>query len=155
MSPMCPSSLAPRHSDVWENRSTLPRMLNIDARWRRGVSSTLGRFTHEETGNSSGIHWIEGWVGCSAILDSVEKGKLSCPCRELNKLVNFTRRPTNTVTDWLTKKLFTGWQKFEWLANWQAHCLRPRHRSGGESLAFHRGGPRSIPCQVMLDMWWI
>jgi hypothetical protein len=94
MSPMCLSSLAACHSDVWENRSTLPPMINIDIRWTRGVSFTLGRFTHEEIGTSPGIHW----VGCSAVLDSVEKRKLSYPCPEVNELVNFARRPVKELT---------------------------------------------------------
>jgi hypothetical protein len=30
----------------------------------------------------------------------------------------------------------------------------PRHSSGGWSPASHRGGPSSIPVQVMWDLWW-
>jgi hypothetical protein len=30
----------------------------------------------------------------------------------------------------------------------------PCHNSGGQSLAFHCGGPGPIPSQVMCDLWW-
>jgi hypothetical protein len=31
-----------------------------------------------------GTHWIEGWVGCRAGMDVLEKRKFSCPCQASN-----------------------------------------------------------------------
>jgi hypothetical protein len=34
------------------------------------------------------------------------------------------------------------------------NCYRPCHSSGGQSPTSNRGGPGSIPGQVMCDLWW-
>jgi hypothetical protein len=43
-------------------------------------ASRPGRFTPRE--RASDPHWIGGWLGPRAALDSVEKRKISCSCRE-------------------------------------------------------------------------
>jgi len=42
--------------------------------------SPPGRFSPTERG--PGTHWIEGWMGSRGGLDTVEKRKISSPCRD-------------------------------------------------------------------------
>jgi hypothetical protein len=72
-SPTIPSSSInwePCHDDVWA----------LDGGERS--ASCSGLFTPGEI--VPGTHWIEGWVGPRASLDTVEKRKISCPCQESN-----------------------------------------------------------------------
>jgi hypothetical protein len=52
--------------------------LALDVEWS---ASRPGHFTREE--RDPGTHWIGGWMGPKADLDSVAKRKILCPCREL------------------------------------------------------------------------
>jgi hypothetical protein len=45
-------------------------------------ASQPGPFIPRET--APRIHWIEGWVGPRASLDTVEKRKIPSPCRDSN-----------------------------------------------------------------------
>jgi ribosome modulation factor len=49
--------------------------------WRSEENSP---FTPEKRKRAPGTHWIGGWVGPRADLESVLKTKISCPCRESN-----------------------------------------------------------------------
>jgi hypothetical protein len=45
-------------------------------------ASHPGRFTPRE--RVPGTHWIGGWVGPTAVLDTAVKRKIPSPCREAN-----------------------------------------------------------------------
>jgi hypothetical protein len=59
-----------------------PRILYLGTR-RRWVVSFMPRAPYPP-GRVPGIHWIGGWVGPRAVLDTVVKGKILSPRRESN-----------------------------------------------------------------------
>jgi hypothetical protein len=74
---------APRHKDVlgeWRYRSTQCLTSALDG--RKWSASLPGRFTHRE--RTPGTHWIGGWVGPRAGLDTVSKRKILTSCRDSN-----------------------------------------------------------------------
>jgi len=67
----------PHHEDVWRSGGIAPHVLNLNATWRWVVCFTL--WLLYSSGKSPGIHWIGGWVGPRASLDTVAKKKfLTC-----------------------------------------------------------------------------
>jgi hypothetical protein len=56
---------------TYGKRSYSSSVLDLGIRWRRVVSSMLRTFYPEE--RAPGTHWIRGWVGSRAGLDTVEK----------------------------------------------------------------------------------
>jgi len=59
----------------WGSKVIAPRILDLGSRWRRVVSFTSGRLTPSE--RTPGTHWIGGWVGPRAGLDTVSKRNIS------------------------------------------------------------------------------
>jgi hypothetical protein len=74
---------APRHEDVlgkWRYRFTHSLTSALDGGdWS---ASRPGRFTPRE--RASGTHWIRGWVGPRAVLDTVVKREIPIHCRQSN-----------------------------------------------------------------------
>ena len=58
------------------------------------------------------------------------------------------------VTDTACLLCGTTWI-FKYFSGLFSFLKRPWHGSGGESLASHRGGPDSIPCQSLCYLWLI
>jgi hypothetical protein len=67
--------------DIWGSGGIDPCILTLSTRWKWS-NSRPGRFTHGK--RAFDAHWIGGWEGPRARLDSTEKRKIPCPCRELN-----------------------------------------------------------------------
>jgi hypothetical protein len=66
----------------WGSGGIAPRILDVGTRWRWSASRP-GRFTPRE--RDSGTHWIGGFVGPRAVLDTaVVKRKITSPRRESN-----------------------------------------------------------------------
>jgi hypothetical protein len=59
-----------------------PRILDLCTRWSWVVSFTP-RLLYSQV-KSPSTHWIGGWVGPKAYLDTVVKGKIPSPCRDSN-----------------------------------------------------------------------
>jgi hypothetical protein len=73
----------PRHQGVlveWRYSST--HSLNSGVDGSEWSASRPGRFTPRET--APGAHWIGGWVGPRAVLDTVVKRKIPSPRQESN-----------------------------------------------------------------------
>jgi hypothetical protein len=74
---------APRHEGVlgeWRYSSTHSLTSALDR--SECSASRPGRFTISE--RVPGTHWIWGWVGPRAVLDTVAKRKIPSPCRDSN-----------------------------------------------------------------------
>jgi hypothetical protein len=66
--------------EEWRYNSTHSLTLALDeGEWS---ASRPGRFTPRE--RAPGTHWIGGWVGTGAVLDTVMKRKIPSPRRESN-----------------------------------------------------------------------
>lgn len=63
-------------------RSYICNILAQGIRWSWVVTFITRRFNPKE--NVPGTHWIRGWLGHTAGLDAVEKGKIYFPCCESN-----------------------------------------------------------------------
>jgi len=63
---------------VWEVEVELHAFLTLVLDGGKWSASCPGHFTPEE--RAPGTHWIGGWVGPTANLDTVAKGKI--PCQE-------------------------------------------------------------------------
>jgi hypothetical protein len=61
-------------------------------------ASRPGRFTPRE--RNPGTHWLRGWVGPSAVLDTVVKKKIPSPRRELNPRTPIVQPVAQSYTDW-------------------------------------------------------
>jgi hypothetical protein len=61
-------------------------------------TSRPGRRTPRET--ASGTHWIGGWVGPRAVLESMVKRKIPRPHRELNPRTPIVQPVAQRYTDW-------------------------------------------------------
>jgi hypothetical protein len=64
-------------------------------------ASRIGHFTPSE--RAPGTHWIGGWVGPRAILDTVVKRKSPSPRRESNSRTPILQPVTQRYTDWAIK----------------------------------------------------
>jgi hypothetical protein len=60
-------------------------------------ASRLGRFTHKE--RAPGTHWIGGWVGPRAVLDTVVERKIPNPRRESNPRTPIVQPVAQRCTD--------------------------------------------------------
>jgi hypothetical protein len=90
---------APLHEGVlgeWSYSSThsLTSALDGSEWW----ASYTGRFTPRV--KAPGTHWIGGWVGPRAVLDTVVKRKISSPHRELNPGTLIVKPVAQRYTDW-------------------------------------------------------
>jgi hypothetical protein len=70
----------------WRSGGIASRILHFGTRWEWSASRP-GRFNLRE--KAPVTHWIGGWVGLRAVLDTVVKRKILSPHRESN-----TRTPT-------------------------------------------------------------
>jgi hypothetical protein len=61
-------------------------------------ASSPGRFTPRE--RALGTHWIRGWVGPRAVLDTVVKRKIPSPRRESNPRTPIVQPVSQSSTDW-------------------------------------------------------
>jgi hypothetical protein len=68
--------------DVLGSGVIAPRILDLGTRWRCVVSFTPRQLYSQ--GKIPGTHWIGGWVGPRAVLDTVVKRKIPSPRRESN-----------------------------------------------------------------------
>jgi hypothetical protein len=82
----------------WGSGGTSPRILHLDTRWRWMVSFT-GRPLYPRV-RASGTHWIGGWVGPRADLDTVMKRKIPSPRRESNPRTPIVQPVAQRYTDW-------------------------------------------------------
>jgi hypothetical protein len=76
----------------WSGRID-PEFLNTALHGGEWSVSHPGSFTPEEI--SANTHWIGGWVGCRASVDTVKKRKISYPCRGSNP---FSQQPVTIPT---------------------------------------------------------
>jgi hypothetical protein len=60
----------------------VPLFLTSALDWSEWSASHPRHFTPRETAPCT--HWVGGWVGPRASLDTMEKRRISCPCQELN-----------------------------------------------------------------------
>jgi hypothetical protein len=72
--PICLTSLALRHEDVWGSECTDPHFFTSELVGGEWSNSRPGRVTPGE--RSPGTHWIGDWVDPRAGLDDMEKRKL-------------------------------------------------------------------------------
>jgi hypothetical protein len=80
----CPCALTEPHAMKaygWRHSSTHSLTLALDGGEWSG--SRPDRFTPRE--RAPGTHWIGGWVGPRAVLDTVVKRKIPSPCQESNR----------------------------------------------------------------------
>jgi hypothetical protein len=66
--------------ETWGSGGIAPPFLTSALDGGEWSASRPGRFTPKK--KVTGGHWIGGWVGPRAVLDAVEKKKISCSCRE-------------------------------------------------------------------------
>jgi hypothetical protein len=90
---------APRHQVVlgeWRYNATH----SLTSALERGEwsASRPGRFTPRET--DPGTHWIGSWVGPSARLDTVSKGKIPSPRQDSNPDHTIVQPVVSRYTDW-------------------------------------------------------
>jgi hypothetical protein len=69
---------------------------DLGTRWGWSVSRP-GRFTPRE--RDPGTHWVGGWVGPRAVLDTVVKRKISTPHRESNPKIPIVQPAAQRYTD--------------------------------------------------------
>jgi hypothetical protein len=90
---------APRHESIlgeWMYNSTHSLTWALDGgEWS---ASQSGRFIPRE--RAPGTHWIGGWVGPRAVLDSVVKRKIPSTHRELNPRTPIIQPVDQSYTDW-------------------------------------------------------
>jgi hypothetical protein len=90
---------APRHEGVlgeWKYVSTYSLTSALDGdEWS---ASRPGRFTSRE--RTPGTHWIGGWVGPRAVLDTAVKRKIPSPRRESNPRTPIIQPLAQRYTDW-------------------------------------------------------
>jgi len=67
-----------RDKEIWKNGGIPPLVLNLDNNWE-WLALNPSCFTPGKIIPCS--YWIGSWVGHSAGLNSLEKGKISCFCR--------------------------------------------------------------------------
>jgi hypothetical protein len=79
----------------WGSVGIAPRILDLGTRWRS--ASRPGRFTPKE--RTPGTHWIGGWVGPRAFLDTVVKRKIPSPRRESNPRTSILQPVAQSYTD--------------------------------------------------------
>jgi hypothetical protein len=96
---------APRNEDAlgeWRYSSTHSLTSALDGgEWS---ASRPGRFTPRE--RAPGIHWIGGWVGPRAVLNTVLKRKIPSPRRESNFRTPIVQPVAQRYTDWAITALF-------------------------------------------------
>jgi hypothetical protein len=66
----------------WVSGGIAPRTLDLGTDGGEWSASRPGRFIPRE--KALGTHWIGGWVGRRAVLDTVVKRKIPSPRRESN-----------------------------------------------------------------------
>jgi hypothetical protein len=66
----------------WGSGGIAPRILTLALNGGEWSASRFGRFTPRE--RTLATHWIGGWVGFRAVLDTVVKRKIPNPLRKLN-----------------------------------------------------------------------
>jgi hypothetical protein len=90
---------APRHEGVlaeWRYSSTHSLTSALDrGEWS---ASCPDCFTPRE--RAPGTHWIGGWVGPRAVLDTVVKRKIPSPHQELNPRTTIVQPVAQCYTDW-------------------------------------------------------
>jgi hypothetical protein len=85
-----------------------PRILDLGTRRRRVVSFTPRPLYPQ--GKSPWYHWIGGWVGPRAFLDTVVKRKIPSPRWESNPRTPIVQPAAQCYTDWaLTALNVTGY----------------------------------------------
>jgi hypothetical protein len=103
-SPYFPQKVVPvlnqasRHEDVLGSGGIAPRILDIGTRWRWVVSFRPRPLYPRE--RAPGTHWIGGWVGPKAVLDTVMKRKIPSPRRESNPRIPIVQLVAQRHTDW-------------------------------------------------------
>jgi hypothetical protein len=66
----------------WGSGGIAPRILDLGTRWSEWSASRPRRFIPRE--RAPGTHWIGGWVGPRAVLDTVVKREIPSPRQESN-----------------------------------------------------------------------
>jgi hypothetical protein len=83
----------------WGSGGIVPRLLDLGTGWKWVVSFTPRPLYPQ--GKSPGTHWIGGWVGPRAILDTVVKRKILSPHRKSNSRTSIIQPVANCYTDWV------------------------------------------------------
>jgi hypothetical protein len=99
-------------------------------RWRWVVSFTTWPLYPQ--GKNPNIHWIGGWIGSRARLDTVPKRKNSCPCQESNPSHPTRSRVTilKDVPQFLTmdcRNLEVWGQYGLWMVSFISNYVKIRH----------------------------
>jgi hypothetical protein len=89
----------------WRYSSTHSLTFALDG--GESLASRPGRFTPKE--RATGTHWIGGWVGPRAVLDTVVKRKIPSPCRESNPRTAIVQPVAQRYTDWAVMALWNRW----------------------------------------------
>jgi hypothetical protein len=80
----------------WGCGGVIPRILDLGTR-RECSASRPGRFIPRE--RAPGTHWIGGWVGPRAVLDTVVKRKIPSLFRESNPRTPIVQSVAQRYTD--------------------------------------------------------
>jgi hypothetical protein len=82
----------------WGSGGIAPCILTSAIAGGEWSASRPGRFTPTE--RTPGTHWIGGWVGPRAVLDTVVKRKIPSPHQELNPRTPIVQPIASHYTDW-------------------------------------------------------
>jgi hypothetical protein len=85
----------------WGSGDIAPHILDLRTRWRWVVSFTTRPIYLRE--KAPGTHWIGGWVGPRAVLDTVVKRKIPSPRRESNPRTPIVQPVAQRYTDLFNK----------------------------------------------------
>jgi hypothetical protein len=127
------------YKTYWSRGGVVPRILDPGTRWRWVVNFTSGRFTPRES--ASGTHWIGGWVGPTAGLDTVVSKKV-----KLSLCFNWATRHEGVLGEWRyssTLSLTSALDGGEWSAS-RPGRFTPRERAPGTHLIGGWAGPRAV-----------
>jgi hypothetical protein len=117
-------SLYTQRRRLWWEEVQIILILDLGTRWGWVVSITpWPRFSSRE--RTPGTHWIGGWVGLRAGLDTEARGKILSPLPEIER--RSTGRParsqTLAYTDWATR-LKSKWTSYVLSPSWSLVLLR-------------------------------
>jgi hypothetical protein len=82
----------------WGSGGIAPRILTSALDGGEWSASRFSRFTPRE--RDPGTHWLGGWVGPRAVLDSVVKRKIPSLLRESNPRIPIVQPVAQRYTDW-------------------------------------------------------